>query len=97
MVKYRILKNDDHYILQRKRWFFWSTYSCYDSDFGISKGFKWFFTFSIKFTNLEAAKKAMNVDKHSQELRQKQKSKYRIVKTYEDTELYKVLNGEDNA
>ena len=94
---YRILKNKDHYIIQRKRWFGWD-YLRYATSYGT-------YAFCFLRRNIDDSAKICQLALAEEHIRKlieldqqkiKENSKYEVVKTIDNHEspLYKVINDD---
>jgi hypothetical protein len=82
-MKYRIVKNDDHFAIQEKYWiFFWRVI-----NFG-SKNWK---DLAI-YETLQQAERSLEDILRLDEIKKRKKSKYKVVKTKVLTKLYRTMN-----
>lgn len=95
-MKFRILKNEDHYVVQKKVLFFWVylRYICWEK---IPQ-----FCFlkknihpACQFSNLPIAEQRLLECKQYYKVLRKKNSKYIEVKSKVCSELYNKINGED--
>ena len=100
-MKYRVLKNDDHYVIQRKRWFGWEYLRYIDTTWSTVYQDYCYFKGSIKneakFYDIDKIKQILEIIKKDESKKARLHSKYKPVPLPEETPLYKILNeDEDN-
>lgn len=93
MKRYRILKNQDHYVVQKKGWFLWKYLE--HTTFDKTPYFTYFSKSAYKFTNLYAAEQAVINSRSYDKTYRRITSKYKEVNSKVCSKLYNTLNEEE--
>jgi hypothetical protein len=92
MSKYRILKNKDHCLIQKKGWFFWRYLFNIWHNGTSWKLFNWD---SNRYDTVIQAERDILRCKEIERENKKKSSKYEIIYPKVDSKLYNVLNEVD--